>query len=215
MEKYYDERQPGFISFDIESDGNNPLQNSMRSIGVVLFIADEMKGKHYRIIDNFYDTIQPRDGCKPDDACMRDFWQQHPEQWKHVTDQPSTIRDVMHRLSEWLTKYSVRFNMKWVAGPCNFDWMFLKCNYETFGPVGKYDIGFFCHDLTSLMRSYMIIFNIANMRAFREEISDNYKCTHNALDDATCQGIMYMNLRHLLKCASVWNRTHQIGHHTH
>ena len=130
------ERQSAFASFDIEADGNNPMQHSMRSIGVVLF--KEGAGlRNYEVVDSFYVTVSPRPECTPEAKCMTDFWAQHPDQWEHVNKNPVSPPKAMACLSTWLFKYGGTFNIKWVASPSNFDWMFLKCYYEAFGAGGK------------------------------------------------------------------------------
>lgn len=183
-----------YASLDIESDGNNPMQHSMRSIGIALFLHGSNKP-----LDTFYRTIQPRPEAWAENKCMINFWHNHPEQWKHVNENPMRPEDVMKDLSLWLTNHSETFSIKWVASPANFDWMFFKCYYEVFAPEHKYDIGFFCHDLSSLMRAYMVMHNIVDAQTFKKTISENAIYNHNALDDAICQGIMYMNLRKLLQ----------------
>jgi hypothetical protein len=175
----------------------------MRSIGLVLLVEKPNANQKYKVISSFYETIQPRPECKPDHKCLEEFWQHHPQEWEHVNADPKPVDEVMEKLSRWLQKQSLRYNLKFVAGPCNVDWMFLKCNYEAFGPADKHDIGFFCHDLTSLKRGYMLLHCITDKHAFSARISDGLPYRHNALDDAMYQGVSYMNLRYLFSCSSL------------
>jgi DNA polymerase III alpha subunit (gram-positive type) len=182
-----------YASFDVETDGNNPIQHSLRSIGIALFVD-----RNTEPIDTFYVTVEPRKDTEVEDRCMTDFWDKHPEQWKEVNENTVTPTEAMKLLSDWLFSHSGKYCIKWVASPANFDWMFLKCYYENYGPQTKYDIGFFCHDLSSLTRAYIISHNIGDKKFFMNRLAGNCKYTHQALDDAVCQGVMYINLRQLL-----------------
>lgn len=195
FKKKYMGKSAVYASLDIESDGNNPMQYSMRSIGISLFLEGSNK-----VFDTFYRTILPRPGTCPEEKCMTNFWKKNLDQWNHVNENPSTPSDVMYDLSKWLKFHDKTLSVKWVASPANFDWMFLKCYYELFAPPEtKYDIGFFCHDLSSLLRAYIVMHKISDSQSFKKDLSENALYNHNALDDSICQGVMYMNLRKLLE----------------
>jgi DNA polymerase III alpha subunit (gram-positive type) len=186
-----------YASFDVETDGSNPMQHSMRSLGIVLMI--EGKGNHEPcIVDTFYRTITPRHDTFPDPTCITDFWDRHPIQWKNVNTDTISPTMAMLQLSQWLNKFTRHYIIKWVASPASFDWMFLKCYYEMFGPTTKMDIGFFCHDLVSLLRTFAVMHNIKNVTNLRRFLGQPEHPTHHALDDATNQGYIYMRLRTLL-----------------
>jgi hypothetical protein len=182
-----------YASFDVETDGNNPLQHSMRSIGVALFRENNTQIP----IDTFYCTITPQKGAIEEAVCMANFWNHHPAMMHEVNTDVVTPECAMESLSSFLTFHGRTASIKWVANPANFDWMFLKCYYEKYGPVGKYDIGFFCHDLCALMRAYAVINKIENIHELKVELSGRQKADvpHHALHDAVYQGVMYMNLR--------------------
>jgi hypothetical protein len=197
-------RIPAYASFDVETDGNNPMQHSMRSIGIALFVDSHHKdiGVLTVPVDTFYATLKPLPDAKVEESCMRDFWEVYPEMWLQVNKNPQDPIEVMKNLSNWLSDHSRKYCIKWVANPANFDWMFLKCYYEKFGPMkNKFNIGFFCHDLSSLIRAFMVMNNIRDKKKFLLTLSENHTQTHNALDDAICQGVTYINLRRCLnKC---------------
>jgi len=187
-----------FMSFDIESDGNNPLQHSMLSLGIAAFVEEQ------GVIDTFYVTLLPQKDANNQDflpsACtMETFWKFYPRHWNEIVNSNRfSPSQAMESLSEWLQKHSKTSSIKWVARPSNFDWMWLKCYYEKYGPLEKPDIGFYCHDLSSLLRAYCLTHNIQDKKKFQLILAGRYKYTHNALADALCQGNMYMNLRKLL-----------------
>jgi hypothetical protein len=192
---------PLYASFDVETDGNNPLQHSMRSIGIVLFDTNA------RVVGTFYQTFVPQPHGTVEAKCKLAFWDRHPLLWEEVTSNAVPIAHGIARLVTFLQSYP-RGNIKWVASPANFDWMWLKCYYEHYGPPHKPDIGFFCHDLVSLLRSYTLLKGIKNKMQLLKKLSGNREYSHHALDDAMYQGIVYMNLRKLLSLphAQPWNR---------
>lgn len=203
-----------FCSLDIESDGTNPLQHSMRSIGIALFCEPPSGPCH---LDSFYMTLNPQKNAegKPfpvHTKTMRNFWDKYPEQWQDVQKDAKDPETVMHHLSEWLKHHMKSFTIKWVARPANCDWMWIKCYYEAYGPRDKPDINYYCHDLSSLMRSYELCQGITNKKDFMTALSGNAPYTHNALDDAVCQGWMYMNLRKLLSQKGFHNHSYVTEH---
>jgi hypothetical protein len=184
-------RHAAYASLDVETNGNNPCQYSLLSIGIALFCQNSLTP-----VATFYSTISPvHDSVEP--KCKL-FWDSHPDSWLELQRDPVSIHVCMSNLSTWLYAQSLKYDVKWVASPANFDWMFLKCNYELYGPTTKFDIGFFCHDLSSLLRAYLIANNIRNKQAFIDRLVPHPRSIHHALDDATYQGRLYMQLRTLL-----------------
>jgi hypothetical protein len=205
------EKPSAFCSFDIEADGTNPLEHSMRSLGIGLFSEDS------GLVDTFYKTIQPQkhsDGTRfsTDPIVMKDFWEKHPAQWKEVNHNAQEPSTVMYLLSRWLEKYKRKYTIKWVARPSNCDWMWLKSYYEFYGPPRKPPIGHYCHDLSSLLRSYTLCHNVVDKKNLIQKLSSNFPYTHNALDDAICQGHIYMNLRTLLNHNAKHNFSYIVPH---
>lgn len=178
-----------YVSFDVEMDGTNPMQNSLRSIGLALFV------ENVGLVDTLYMNILPRDSTSPNPKTMRDFWDRHPDQWKKVNEQPLTPEAAMVELTHWLKGHGQTYTLKWVARPACVDWMWLKCYYETFGPRDKPDLGYYCHCLATMLRTYFLVYPVRDKKPVMAELSANLPYNHNALDDAICQGTIYMNLR--------------------
>ena len=181
---------PVYASFDIEANGTNPLQHSMLSLGIALYTDT-------RLLDVFYVKISPQVGSVEDVNTMQNFWAKHPDQWKEVTTDASTPEKSMTMLSNWLKQYNQIFSIKWIARPANCDWMWLKCYYERYGPPDRPNIGYYCHDLSSLLRAYSLCYKIRDKKTWMNQLAQNLPYTHNALEDAIYQGTMYMNLRKL------------------
>jgi hypothetical protein len=182
----------------VECDGTNPMQHSMRSVGIALF--DQRTG----LVDRFYQNVEPQKDSRgqaypPDPKTMRDFWQTLPQQWQAVQQNAVDPRTAMLRLSQWLSHHESHYNLKWVAKPSNCDWMWLKCYYEFYGPRDKPDLGYYCHDLSALIRAYKLCCSVSDNKSFLQTLSSGAPYTHHALDDAICQGHMYMKLRQLME----------------
>ena len=177
-----------YVSFDAEMDGTNPMQNSLRSIGLALFV------EHVGLVDTLYMNVLPRANTAPNPKTMR-WWARHPDQWKTVNEQPLPPETAMSKLTDWLQHHGQSYTLKWVARPACVDWMWLKCYYETFGPHSKPDLGYHCHCLTTMLRTYFLVYPVRNKKPVMAELSANLPYNHNALDDAICQGTIYMNLR--------------------
>jgi hypothetical protein len=197
MGKRYDKTE-AFLSLDVESDGNNPVQYSMRSIGIALFVPSRSATMSDVPIDTFYRTLQPQVNKACEDVCMQ-FWERHPVQWEEMVKCAVDPVVAMKDLSDWLSSHAQVYTLKWVASPANFDWMFLKCYYELYGPEQKYAIGFFCHDLNSLIRAYSVSCGQTNIVWLKDWLADGNLHTHNAKDDAIRQGVQYCAIRRLLK----------------
>lgn len=192
-------RPSAYFSIDGEFDGTNPLQHNMRSIGLALFT--DRAG----CIDQFYQNILPQTDAQgqafpPDPLTMQNFWNQRPDLWSAVQDGAVTPQVAMSNLAAWLSKHN-KFRFLFVAKPAACDWMWFKCYYEKYGPPDKPDIGYYCHDLSALLRAYFLTHNIVgstDQARFVAALSGGAPYTHRADEDALYQGYMYMNLRRLL-----------------
>ena len=91
-----------FASFDVETDGNNPMQHSMRSIGIVLFDA------LHRIVGTFHYNLLPQDNATVDPKCFANFWAIRPRLWEAVRQNAKSPEWVMTRLSRWLVSHRWR-----------------------------------------------------------------------------------------------------------
>jgi DNA polymerase III epsilon subunit-like protein len=183
-----------FASFDIETDGDNPLQHSMLSLGIALY------NKHGNLVDTFYQNIQPQQNKSADPKTMENFWSKYPQLYHEVCLNQVTPKEAMRLLDLWLKKYIFQHQITWVAAPASFDWMFLKSYFSCYGPDDKSTIGFSCQCLHSLARGYAMMhdMNINHLMTQLGGCRDPHT-HHHALSDAIYQGHCYMNLRHAIK----------------
>lgn len=192
---YYQRKQELFLSFDVETDGNNPYQHSMRSIGIAAFVENNITP-----ISTFYCNLSRRQNAVEDKECMSKFWNKRKHLYNNLQTNCSTPEQSMYNLSQWLKKLK-SYRICWIASPSNFDWMFLKCYYEKFGPKHKPRIGFFCQDLQSMETTLRLIMNGTNFssKQFKSFLSLHHPTTHHSLDDAIRQGVRYINVRYIIK----------------
>jgi hypothetical protein len=190
---------PLFASIDVETDGPNIMRHSMRALAIVFMNSDK------KWIDYFYVHLTPQPNHSPDPKTMQRFWSKFPEQWNHIQTFTVTPQEAMAMLAIKLKELYEHYAVKWVGKPSSVDFAWLKCYYETYGPTCKKpNLGHFAHCLQSLLIFYRKQKNISdqNKMHFLNSLSENSTYSHNALEDAYCQAIMYINLRQLVDLES-------------
>jgi DNA polymerase III alpha subunit (gram-positive type) len=183
-----------YLSYDIEADGPTPSVNSMLSIGIVAF--DKNKNEIFTFERNMFPLGS---GHVQNENTMK-FWAEFPEQWEYITSNQVIPESAMSDLSDLLGKYKKTHDFVWVASPACFDWMFLKCYYEKFGPANATEIGYSSRCLSTLMWAYCQQNNITKQTRenFTKKLADNCPHTHKSTDDARAQGLSFINLCRLM-----------------
>ncbi len=191
---YRPNQTPLFASFDGEFDGPNPVQHSMRSLGVALFESGNPVP-----IATFYVTMKPQKHAVVHEKTKKEFLDLHPDVWKEINTNNIEIPLAMEQFSDFLKKHN-RGRYLYVASPSCVDWMFLTIYYNQYGPADRYDIGFYCHDLSQYIRIYITMNAIKNEQAFHSFLLQGncYGSDHHALHDAIHQGIKYVTIRNLI-----------------
>jgi hypothetical protein len=164
----------------------------MRSIGIALFVSSQADP-----ISTFYVNLQPQENATEDAQCMHNFWSKHTEAWQRLLVDALPPTEAMEQLATWLCQWR-HLSLKWVASPANNDWLWLHHYWYKYAPTNVFDIGFFCHDLNAMLRSYLLIFNTGTFEQLKQVLGGSTCATHHALDDALHQGVVYMNIRRLL-----------------
>lgn len=182
-----------YLSFDIETDGDNPMSNSMISIGF------------YGMTDNltnvfeYQANLEPLEGHVQNPKCM-EFWAQNQVAWEATQTNKRFYADVMEELSNHFTELSKTYNLKFIAMPSCFDWMFFKSYYEL--PQKKfYDIGFKCICISSYFDAYCETRNMnsKNKEALKLQLMEyNKNVDHFAIEDAKCQAKLYIKIKQII-----------------
>lgn len=180
-----------YLSFDIETDGPNPMVNSMLSLGIALISSDG------QILDELSVNISKREDAKEDENTMK-WWKTQPLAWERCHQNMLSPQVAMARVAEFYAKWSQQYRLNWIAAPICFDWMFLKSYYMTFSPHDSPDIGFKATDISTL-RDYAIKCKIISNKEFDNIVSMIPKRNeHVAVDDAKYQGLIFYGLTRLI-----------------
>lgn len=187
------------VSFDIETDGDNPILNNMISIGMVGFDDDLNE------IFTYEANIENLPEHQPQTSCMESFWNK-PEQtnaWNYIQQNKKNYIQVCTDLSDIFKKYTDKkygYKIEFVAHPACFDWMFFKSYYSLAKSHDStlFDIGFGCKCASTLWTLYKKNKNLSSTKATElyNELSDfNPENQHMALADAICQGKVYIKIK--------------------
>lgn len=199
MEKNMKKIKPQlFLSFDVETDGPTPLLNNLLSIGIVGITSN------CDIIYKFEANIKPLETHCQDKKTMETFWLKSEQEtaWNNLMTNQRNVVEVFEQLSNELLELSYKYNLAFVAKPACFDWMFFKCYYEyakskSTNEINFYDIGFKCICASTLTDYYKNL-DSSNLSVISKLMADIKKNTngfeHNALYDATIQGLFYCKL---------------------
>jgi len=186
-----------WFSFDVETDGPGPIYNSMISLGIAVFSDDG------HLLDQFEVNIEQREDCEEDPDTM-EWWQQNQAAWKYCQQKQVAPLVAMYRVAKLYKKWSADYDVKWVAQPACFDWMFLKSYYEAFPSVGNPHIGYSCTDFSSLRETWLNILGLS-LDEYKEQRLEWMKefyvgdlpaeDSHRAVEDALFQGIEFLTLK--------------------
>ena len=192
-----------YANFDVEADGPSPAFNSMLSLGVVITDSDG------NIISEFLGDFEQFPGKIEDPATMNEFWyrdENNKKELARIRKNAKPITMVMKSLNEFLRNLNAK-RITWVARPAAYDWQWL--NYYQHYYLGNGGTGsllggdpkrqaFKAVDASTMRDIYQIQWglNPAQMDAKCKEWTDasGFKMTHNPLDDARFQAVVYHKL---------------------
>lgn len=181
-----------YLSFDVETDGPTPLKNSLLSVGIVIFDEDSTEISSLKV------NIKRRPAGVENPATMK-WWNTQPDAWTACHLDVIDPGEAMYQIAKFIRVFSGLFELRWVAGPAAFDWMFLKCYYDRYGPPDRPDIGYSCHCLSEVKRICHDLLEDATIEQYLSSATPALSHTHDALDDAREQGYTYLALRQLLR----------------
>lgn len=187
-----------YLSFDIETNGNNPMLHSMISIGFY-GITDTLNFSPFQYEAN----IEPLPNHSEDPECMK-FWAENKDAYQATQINQKNYVDVMSELSEHFKFLSKQYNLKFIAMPACFDWMFFKSYYEMAQDASKqkfYDIGYHCICISSYFSSYTDGHGIVGKgkEMLKLKLMEYNKSNdHHAIEDAKCQAKLYVKTKELI-----------------
>lgn len=179
-----------YVSVDIEADGPIPGDNSMMSIGAVLYNADGEQ------LSYFMANLMPLHGAKQDDKVM-EWWDTQPEAFEATQTARMDPANAMRHMAEWVGRFSGR--PVFVGYPAAFDFMFVHWYMMHF--VGHDPFG---HQALDLKTYAMARMGTPFKGTVKGEMPKSWfvqgeKHTHVALEDAKSQGRLFFKIRESLE----------------
>jgi DNA polymerase III alpha subunit (gram-positive type) len=173
-----------YVSTDIETDGRDPGNNSMLSIGSAAYFADKT------LISTFSANLETLPDAIGDSETMK-WWGTQPEAWAACRKDCVSPVVAMKDYLEWLEQLPGR--IIFVAYPLAFDYPFVTYYLRKF--TDKNPFGFSAIDI----RSYIMglrgkDYRHSGIEYLPKRFFDDLPHTHVALDDALEQGALFCNL---------------------
>jgi hypothetical protein len=187
------------VSVDVETTGESPCTSSCVMIGcAVLLNSDVSVSSKDWILEKKSWCIREIDGRPPSERCWNEFWVGNTDLWEHIKKNAVDPRVAMKDFAQFYDDITSKYNCSFVAAPSSFDWQWIKCLYDEFGPVDKKPLPFSINCYSSIRRVCM---ELGLDRKFIEELTSHpdLKHTHYADDDALEQGYSYLRLTQWLK----------------
>jgi hypothetical protein len=180
-----------YVSTDVETDGPIPGENSMLSMASVAF--DEGG----RELAAFSVNLETLPGAKANAKTM-EWWQGQPAAWAAARKDAVPAKQAMDRYMIWLER--LQGEPVFVGYPLLFDMMFVYWYLMKFAgrsPFSHSGIDIKTMAYTALGgESYR---NATKKHMPRGWFPPNMPHTHVALDDAREQGLLFFNIRNVLR----------------
>jgi len=172
-----------YFSTDIESDGPIPGDNSMLSIGTVVF------DKYGKERGSFSANLRESSDAESDPETMK-WWSTQPKAWAQLQQDRRLPQLAMAQYVDWVESFEER--KVFVAYPAGFDFTFVYwyCHHY----VRRCPFGFQAIDMKSFTMALL-------GTPFKETVKSNMpkewfpetKHTHIAVEDAREQGLLFIN----------------------
>lgn len=174
-----------FVSTDVEVNGPIPGPYSMLSIGSAAYTSDK------KLFGTFYANLELLPDAQEDPDTMR-WWSTQPEAWAACRLDPKPPEMVMAQYVKWVSDLPGK--PVFVGYPAGFDFLF--CYWYMIKFVGRSPFSFSALDIKT--------YTMAVLKCgFKESTKSNMPKrwfeglpphTHNALDDAKEQGLLFLNI---------------------
>jgi len=195
-----------YVSFDIECDSgySGPSTANMWELGAV-FLTES--GEE---VDSYSSLIRCRENMHGDPRTKewlksQGLWEKYESCNSASGTAPMPV-DVMTAFGEMLRKWAATHNLRFVASPTAFDFMYFKDYYALYAPQHLQEyVGYSATCLSSMISNYEIMTGQTSQVA-RKQLWDSLKGqhehTHCAIDDAREQGAVFIGLMKLAVSAA-------------
>ena len=196
MSKNDPRNQELYVSIDIETDGPNPMRNSIRSIGAAIY---NDKGKK---LGEFYKKLEQLPGHQPSEYTLNNFWlkPENKAAWEEAQKDPENPHKVMEKFSEWVDSFPgvkvavaqpVSFESAWIWSYC--------CEFGIQNPAFTRWIDIRSFAMGASGKDYKDM----GYEFQRPEWLSDFPHTHIAIDDAIEQGDRFMKILR-------WRQQHEL-----
>jgi len=187
-----------YVSVDIEADGPIPGDYSMLSLGAAAFWPTSREP-----VNTFKVNLEPLEGAEQDPGTMA-WWKKQPEAWEKATSEQVPPKLAMQMFRDWLKELPGK--PVFVGYPVTYDQSFVHWYMIHF--CDEDPLGFQGLDLKTLA---MVLLGTGFKQATKKRMPKKWfeGCpphTHDALDDAIGQGVLFVNLM-----AEVRNRLGEVS----
>jgi hypothetical protein len=180
-----------FVSADIEADGPIPGLYSMLSLG--LCVAATFDGVNFvprdPTRDTFYRELKPI-SQNFDANALKVSGLDRAALGENGSDPAAAMREA----GSWLKEKADGFNLVMVGYPIVFDWMFIHWYFVRF--VGESPFGFSnALDMkTMFQQKAYVTLESSGLSDLPSEIASSRRHTHNAMEDAIDQAVIFNRL---------------------
>lgn len=185
------DRPEVYVSTDVETDGPIPGENSMLSLGSVVFDAGGVE------IASFEINLETLPGAKTNPKTMQ-WWKSQPEAWAAARRNPVEATAAMQRYLAWVE--GLPGEPVFVAYPLLFDMMFVYWYLIRF--CGRSPFSHSGIDIKTL--AYAAMGSASYRGAAKKNMPKHWKPAgtkhkHVAIEDAREQGRLFFNIRDVLR----------------
>jgi len=185
------------VSIDLELDGPNLIENSMRQCGLAVFDVNGV------LLHTFLINILPKENSQECKKTMDEFWSKHEEVWKSLQINAVSPLIAMEMMAKFLKQfYDNEMKILYIAKPASQDWKWITYYYDMFGPkknkeFENINLGYYCYCIKSALDLFTLHYQPYKHNNYHLmlQLSETHNYTHNALEDAINQGKLYFNLQ--------------------
>jgi hypothetical protein len=158
-----------FVMFDIETNGNNPVCNSMLSISLVL-MADRDRFSN-KSTDSISYNLNLRQGTSSNRATDL-FWARYQDQYEKTRIDTKSSKFAFNAIARRICKWSDKYELYWTANPSSFDWTFFIYYWSKFVNNSAIDVKRVrCVDISSLIR----VLSLLSDKTFQSTINSYHR----------------------------------------
>lgn len=173
-----------YVSTDIEADGPIPGQNSMLSFGSAVYNKDKV------LLNVFSANLETLPGAVADPRTMA-WWSTQPEAWAACRKDLQDPEVAMRNYFNWLIKLPGKPVL--VGYPVSYDFLFIYWYLMKF--VGESPFSHSALDIkTYAMAMMKTHYRDSTKKNMPKRWFDQAPHTHQALDDAIGQGLLFCNM---------------------